>query len=218
MKNSIIATKKSLTFCRIKILRTKSFTILSVILLWSTFITAQNENKKFINSVGLDYYSTGNGLGAFYSPNLSLNKGVNVFSIGPVIQKRSNLLRGVKVGYSRILTIDSRTPKRSVEKDLLQLNFFTSLQYTNRLQLSYSTVKNETLIFGDSRQNLEKIRLTTGEINIGFELYVNITNNISWKNSVGGSVYYHFNYATILEQQKCAPTLNLGTGLCFYIR
>jgi hypothetical protein len=126
-------------------------------------------------------------------------------------------LRGVKVGYSRILTIDSRTPQRSAEKDLLQLNFFTSLQYTNKLQLSYSTVNNETLIFGDSRQDLEKIRLTTGEMTIGFELYVNITNNISWKNYIGGSVYYHFNYLTILEHQKSAPTLNLGTGLCFYI-
>jgi hypothetical protein len=217
MKNSIIVSKKSLPFCRVKISRTKLFTILSVMLLWSTFFNAQNSNQKFIQSVGLDCYSTGNGLGTFYSPNLSLNKGVNVFSVGPVIQKRSDVLRGVKVGYSRILTIDSKTRLRFAEKDLIQLNFFTSLQYTNKLQLSYSTVRNETLIFGDSRQNLENIRLTTGEMNIGFELYVNITNNISWKNYIGGSVYYHFNYLTILEQQKCAPTLNLGTGLCFYI-
>ena len=86
------------------------------------------------------------------------------------------------------------------------------------LPLSYSTIKHETLIFGYSKPNIEKIRLNTGEINIGFEFYVNIINKISWKNYIAGSVYYHFNYSTIIDCQKCAPTLNLGTGLCFDIQ
>lgn len=198
-------------------LKYKIYSLLFVIMLLSPYTKAQNSKQKIIQSIGLDCYSTGNGLGTFYCPNLNLSKGVNVFSVGPVIQKRSELVRGVKIGYSRILNIDSRNIVNNNSKDLLQLNFFSSMQYTNMLPLSYSTVKNETLIFGDSKSNLEKIRLTTGEVNVGFELYINITNNISWKNCIAGSMYYHFNYSTILDRQKSAPTLYLGTGICFYI-
>jgi len=169
-------------------------------------------------SCGSEIFSTGNGHGTFYSIYLAANKGRNALSIGPVLQQRSMRANGFKIGYSRILTVDSANAEEKSEKDLFQLNFFTSMQYTNKLPLSKATLYEEKLIWGDNKPGLENIRLTTAEIVVGFALYVNITNRISWKNYFGASVYYHINYNEILNHQKIAPSLCLGSGICFYLQ
>ncbi|MDP3558573.1 MAG: hypothetical protein Q8T03_14455 [Bacteroidota bacterium] len=197
---------------------TKTIISLFIIVLNTNSFQAQKSNQKINASVGIETFSSGNGHGAFFSPQLNLIKGKNTFNGGPVLQKRTQLMKGFKVGYSRELTIDSSDVSEHAEKNLFQLHFFSSFQYTKNLPLSYSTVKNEKMIWGDSKPGIEKIVLTTCEINIGFELYVNITNQISWKNQIAASAYYNTNYSTKLEHQKFAPTLYLGTGLCFFLK
>lgn len=167
--------------------------------------------------VGIDICSTGNGHGASYSPYFGINKNKNTFQIGPVIQHSSMLMRGAKITYSRKLTIDTSFKSQNGEKELLQLNFFSALQYTDKLCFSDKTLTEEKLIWKDQRPGLENLKLSTAELNVGFELYLNITNQLSWKNYFGASVYYNFNYTEVLEHQQCAPTLNLGTGLCFFL-
>jgi hypothetical protein len=179
---------------------------------------AQNSSEKIKPLFSTGISSTGNGHGAFYSLNLGISKGRNAFSAGPVIQQCSMKTQGIKVEYSRVLTVDTSYKHESGMKDLLQLNFFSSIQYTNKLQLSNSVLREENLIWGDKKQDLNKIRLSTGELIMGFEFYVNITNQISWKNYAGASVYYHFNYSETLDHQRMAPTLSLGTGICFFIQ
>lgn len=180
-------------------------------------LLAQHSNEKIKPLFSTGVFSTGNGHGAFYSVNIGISKGRNAFSIGPVIQKCSMKAQGAKLSYSRVLTVDTNYKHESGMKDLFQLNFFSSIQYTNKLQLSNSVLRDEKLIWGDNK-DLNKIRLSTGELVLGFEFYVNITNQISWKNYAGASVYYHFNYSETLDHQRIAPTLSLGTGLCFFIQ
>ncbi|MBL7912955.1 MAG: hypothetical protein JNJ41_17970 [Bacteroidia bacterium] len=179
---------------------------------------AQNSSEKIKPLFSSGVFSTGNGHGTFYSVNMGISKGRNAFIVGPVIQQCSMKTRGAKVAYSRVLTVDTNYKNETGMKDLLQLNFFSSIQYTNKLPLSRSVLRDENLIWGDSKQDLNKIRLSTGELVVGFEFYVNITNQISWKNYAGASVYYHFNYSETLDHQRMAPTLSLGTGICFFIQ
>ncbi|MDP1800063.1 MAG: hypothetical protein Q8L81_01835 [Bacteroidota bacterium] len=192
--------------------------IFFLIALNASVFMAQNSSDKIKPLFSSGIFSTGNGHGAFYSLNMGVIKGRNAISAGPVIQKCSMQARGLKVSYSRVLTVDTNYKHESGMKDLLQLNFFSSIQYTNKLQLSNSVLRDEKLIWGDNKQDLNQIRLSTGELILGFEFYVNITNQISWKNYAGASVYYHFNYTEQLDHQKIAPTLSLGTGICFFIQ
>lgn len=197
--------------------RNNSVLLIFLIILNVASCYAQSSSGKIKPSFGIESFSTGNGHGTFYSLYASANKGRNSFSIGPIVQKQSMNLNGLKLAYSRKLSVDSANAPERSDKDLFQLNFFTSIQYTNKLPLSRSTIKNEKLIWGDQKPGLENIRLTTVELTVGFEFYVNITNQLSWKNYFGASVYYHFNYTEVLNHEIAALTLNLGTGICFFI-
>lgn len=196
----------------------KTIIIIFVLILNVSCFNAQKSVNNIKPSIGFETYSTGNGHGTFYSLYSCLQNGNNAFSVGTVIQKNSAKLSGFKVGYSRTLTGNTSYRSGNVDKDLLQINFFSSIQYTHKLPLSTATLKDEKLIWGDNKKDLDNLRLSTGEVNVGFEFYINITNQISWKNYAGASVYHNFNYPTILEHQRTAPTLNLGTGICFFLQ
>lgn len=215
LKKETVLTLHGLKEVKI-ILIFKTSVILFLIALNSSGLLAQNSTDKIKPLFSTGICSTGNGHGGFYSINTGFYKGRNAFSAGPVIQQCSGKARGVIVSYSRVLTLDSNYQSNCGMKDLFQLNFFSSIQYTTKLPLSRGALREEKLIWGDKKPGLDNIRLTTAEIVVGFEFHVNITNQLSWKNYFGASVYYHFNYNEILNHQKIAPSLCLGSGICFY--
>ncbi len=194
--------------------------------------SAQNNFKRVYKLGGtIESYVSGNGHGTFYSPSLSIGDGKNFFYGGPVIQKRSMLVQGVKIGYSRVLTgagfhgTDDQDDLDDSDR-LLQLNFFCYAQYVNQLPLSYMSIKEEELMSKKcninanldnntvNSVNWSNVKLTTAETCVGFELHIKINQNISWKNYIGASVYYHLNYEPSMYQERIANVLMLGTGIC----
>jgi len=201
-----------------------AFKILLLIFLANPFneFLAQKKSKvPYKIGGGIENYISGNWHGAFYSAYLSIGDGKNFISAGPVMQKRSMLMQGVKINYSRVLTGgDFNTVDYEGEgtDGNLQLNFFFSAQYVNQLPLSYSAVITEELIHNrsdfDLKQDWSNVKLSTAELCAGFELHFKITQNISWKTYIGPSVYYHVNYIQGMYSPKLAPVLLIGTGIC----
>jgi hypothetical protein len=185
-------------------------------------ITAQKKSKPIYKlGGGIETYVSGNWHGAFYSPYASIGDGKNFLNFGPVIQKRSMLMQGAKIAYSRVLTggeFNMHDYDGASMDGNLQLNFFCYAQYVNQLPLSFSAVTTEELIHASSdldlRKDWSKVKLSTAEFCAGFELHVKITQNISWKNYIGSSVYYHLNYIQGMYQSRLAPVIMLGTGIC----
>lgn len=163
---------------------------------------------------GADYYSSGSGHGTFYSPQLMVSKGNGIFSAGPVIQKRSGIMNGFKMAYTRNLTGD-KNAQRFDRPDVLQINAFGSFQYNNKLPLCYSVVKQEGMIHRENTIDLSKVQFSTVEATIGFGAQVNITRCISWKTYVGVSVYYHPDYVKGLDHQRTGNSVTFGTGITF---
>lgn len=166
----------------------------------------------------LDCYSSANGHGAFYAPALTLNRERNSFSFAALIQKRSNEMNGFRISYSRNLSAESPEVIRSYGFDLLQINFFSALQYNNKATLAYSVVRDENTINREPQINWSQVKLSTVEATVGFELQMNLTETVSWKNYVGASAYYHTNYVQGMDHERAAPTLVLGTGLHVLLR
>jgi hypothetical protein len=166
--------------------------------------------------IGADRFVSGNWHGAFYSPYLSLSRGNNIFTAGPVIQKRSLKVNGARVGYSRILmggdkfAVDCEGQR--VDQNF-QLNAYCSVQYVENAQLSYSSVIIEERSNRKMDLNWNQLRMTTAEVCTGFELYYKISDHISWKNYFGACVYYHVTYKEGMYHERIAPVLVLGTGL-----
>ncbi len=198
--------------------------ILFLILLINNSLNAQFAQERphslFKLGGGVESFISGNGLGTFFSPYLTIGDGINFLSCGPVIQKRSLLMQGAKIGYSRVLT---GSPFNSLNSELekqngnLQLNFFCYAQYINQLPLSYVALRTEELM--NSKNDLginrdwNKVKLTTAELCAGFELRIKITRNISWKNYIGASYYQHLNYLQGMYHEKSAIVLAIGTGI-----
>jgi hypothetical protein len=219
-------TKKSLP--AIKIIAISIFAIL-----FHSEVCAQKYKPKtpcFIGG-GFENFSSGNWHGAFYSPYVNLTKGRKSFSGGPVFQKRSMEFSGGKLSFSYNL---SGSKKQMIDYDeeevpltedyvktndrqLLQLNFFSFAQYVNETTLSYAAQKTEEKTehnpVSESRRDWSKVRLSTAEAGVGFELYIKISKRISWKSYVAGSVYYHVNYISGMYHERMAPSLVLGTGI-----
>ena len=86
--------------CMNTILYIVTFTLFS-----GSCLTAQDvlSGKKHFD-LGVDYFSSGNGHGAFIAPTLIMNKNYNALAVSPMIHKRSMQVGGLKVKYSRNLT------------------------------------------------------------------------------------------------------------------
>jgi hypothetical protein len=197
----------------------RAITIILILLLNQYRISGQSLYSQvtcpqtgIIRGINLDTYSSGNGHGAFFCPSVTFNKGRNSVSVGPTIQKRSMDLNGFKLSYSRNLSAES-DDLGNIYLDRIQLNFFSYLQYTDKLPLSYSVIKNENLIAREPQPNWENVKLATTEFAAGIELRVNFSSNISWKTYVGVSAYYHLNYLIGMDHERMAPSLSLGTGI-----
>jgi hypothetical protein len=92
------------------------------------------------------------------------------------------------------------------------------VQYNNKLPLSYCLVKEENMIEREPQTNWSQVKLSTLEATAGFELQMNLTETISWKNRVGASAYYHLNYVQGMDHDRAAPTLVLGAGIYVLLR
>ena len=173
-------------------------------------------NAKAKIGAGVEQYISGNTLGVLYSPYISVSKGNNVISVGPVIQKRTMLVTGIKAGFSRVIT-GNNTSKYDCDGDYvdqrLQVNFFGYIQYVQQMSLSYRGVQFEETMNKQLDYDWNKLKLNTAEMCMGIELHIRLTKNISWKNYFGISVYDHLNYKQEMYHDKISPTLLLGTGI-----
>jgi len=196
---------------------TKGIAIIFLLLNLTKSVNAQNPFDKPVKiGCGVEQYVSGNWHGTFYSAYLSVSKGKNVITMGPVIQKRSLMMQGGKIGYQRVITGGDRfavdCDGERVDPNL-QLNAFGYVQYIKDLPLAYSSIIIEERTNRKSDYNWNKLRLSTAEICMGVELHIKINQNISWKNYFGASVYYHLNYKQGMYQERIAPVLLIGTGI-----
>lgn len=178
------------------------------------YVTAQAQQKfaaRYINS--MEASLSGGGHGAFYVATVGIELQRNTFSAGPVIQKRSGIVNGFKIAYSRNLSQEAYDPN---DRDLLQVNLFSSFQYNNKLPLCYAAAKHESVVNPTSDRDWNELKLSTAEINSGIQLQVNITNNVSWKSSIGASVYHHLDYVK-MDRRGTGVALTVGTGLSIII-
>ncbi len=196
-----------------------NFIIAIAFLLNTSALFAQHAAyKPEVIGFALDCYSSANGHGAFYAPALTLNRDRNSLSFAALIQKRSMEMNGLKISYSRNLSSESPEVIRGYGFDLLQVNFFSALQYNNKTHLAYCVAKYENTINREPQIDWNQVKLSTLEATAGFELQINLTETICWKNYVGASAYYHTNYVQGMDHSRAAPTLVLGTGIHVLIR
>lgn len=167
--------------------------------------------------IATDRYIAGNPLGTFYSLQVNISKRKNNFFAGPVMQERSQLINGARVGYSRILSGEPGTfDCEGMPIDTrFQINCFSYIQYTDALPLSYKCTIVEERCNRQADYNWNKLRLTTIEMAMGFEFRVRITKSITWKNYFGASIYNILNYKQGMYHEKVAPVMLLGTGIQF---
>lgn len=183
---------------------------------------ANSQNSHMVNTGGgIELSSSGNGLGAFTVPHLNLGAGRNTFMAGIMIQNQSGSMKGVKISYSRNLSgVDpSRYNEDYVkhEPEPFQLNFLSYFQYNSPALLCSHLAQREQVIHRESTVNYSQLMLSSIESGVGIEFRVNITSNICLRSFISSGVYYHPNYSTPLDHEKCATTLQLGTGLNFKI-
>ncbi len=197
----------------------------------SDFFFHKKAKQVYKLGIGIENFQSGNCLGAFYSSYLSIGNGKNFFNVGPVIQKRSMLMQGAKIGYSRVLTggglnktdteeeaIDGEGDVKETKVGCIQLNFFCYAQYVNQLPLSYAAEIIEERIHASSdidvKKDWGKAKFSIAELCTGFELHIKITQNISWKNYIGAAAVYNLNNVQGLCRNSLTPALVIGTGIC----
>lgn len=194
-----------------------------VVILFLMFASPnQLSAQKFdINSynvgTSIDTYVTGGGHGTFYTGNVVLFNEKNTFTFGPCIQKRTAKPGGFKIGYTRKLADNNKEEGQSSYKESevgsLQLNLFTSLQYVERLPLSYAKARIEELTSLTDNVKFSQSKLSTINASFGVEVNVKLSNTLQLKNFIGASVYYHTNYVQGMYMDQMAPALIIGTGI-----
>lgn len=197
------------------------FSLAAIMVLVLNVISLFGQNAEYTPRVvgfSLDAYSSGNGHGAFYAPAFTISRQRNSFAFAALIQKRSMKMNGVKISYSRSLTSERSEVIRTYGFNLFQVNFFSSVQYNDKLPLSYCVVTEENNVTREPQTNWSQVKLATFEATAGFELQINLTETICWKNYVGASAYYHTNYVQGMDHSRAAPTLVLGTGIHVLLR
>ncbi len=168
---------------------------------------------------GVESFSSGNTHGTFFRPYAGIAWGRNFVSAGPMIQKRSNLLKGVKVEYSRNLSGCSPDTEGAAPKcEPIQLNFISYIQYNKHLPMSYYVVQEQQNTSRRADADWNSVLLSTAETGFGMEVRIRITQNITWRNSSTASFHYHLNYVKGLTRERFSPSLGLCTGLLFTIR
>jgi hypothetical protein len=165
-------------------------------------------------ALGVEAFSSGNTHGTFYRPYAGWEVGRNFVSVGPLVQKESAMIKGLKIGYSRNM---SGPADRDKDYDLLQLNLVSYIQYSELLPMSSRAVQEQYQVNRISDVRWENVKLSTAELGIGFELRVNIKRYVCWNNSCSMATYYHTKYFEGLTSERCGISLGLRTGLLFFL-
>ncbi len=183
---------------------------------------------------GVDYAASNNGHSAFYAPTFVMNNHFNGLAISPLIYQDNNKLNGLKVMYIRNLSgkgsddvkdnvitvqdsldyIEYRKFKK-VHRDILEVNFYSYLQYSRSLPLSSSAVAYEQENNLEMNVNWNQVKMSTAEAGLGFQLQYNITNTISFKVYSGLGAYYHVDYKQALHKGRNAFCMNTGATLLY---
>jgi hypothetical protein len=194
----------------------KTTLILFLLILNICLFNAQS-GSKLKPGFGVELLSSGNGHGAFTSPRLSIKIRTNTFSAGPLIQNCTGTIKGIKLTYSKNLSgtdYDCRLEDYPYSApDIIQINFFSYLQYIHKTQLCSSIIRTEQMIHSESTMEYNHLKLSTGEAGAGIELRFNLNSTICWRSFIAAAVYDHFSYQKGMDHEKIAPSLNLGTGL-----
>ncbi len=206
------------------LLNTKAVVAL-ILMTLSQGVFAQKYTRKTKTYIGagVDNVSTGNSHGTYLVPYLIFKKGRNSFNLGALFQRRTMEMGGGKLSFSYNLSggkVSARVDDDDFEesyvnaprRQILQLNVVAFGQYLSNALISRTAAAVEQKIAKDGT-NWNQVRLTTAEVGVGFELYVRITKRVSWKNYIGGAVYYHVNYKQGMYHERVSPSLMLGTGI-----
>lgn len=225
MKNLIYTNKQE-----DKVRALSSFTSLTTIMvvilvLVSGFCNAQKYSRKKPTQfgAGIDHVSSGDGHGAFLTPYMVFKKGRRSVNMYMLFHQRSKEISGGKIALSYNLSggkkpryadddDDEQSSSNEPRKQILQLNAFCFSQYIHNTLLSNKTCLLEERASYNKEQTWQQVRLSTVSAGVGFELHFKITKRLTWKNSVGGSVFYHLNNIPGMYSEKLAPSLLLGTG------
>jgi hypothetical protein len=185
---------------------------ISIFILTILSLNTQAQQRNYISPLGagVDIVGSGNAHGAFLAPYLQLNIRRNSFVFSPLIQMRTKEMTGGKISYSRNLSARS-----AGDLDLFQINIFAYVQHTQNLLLSENTVRDENKMRQKENVQWDKVRYTTSEGGAGIELRINLTSSVCIKNFVGFSVYDHQEYIKVMDHEKTATSLMLGTGIYF---
>ncbi len=211
-----------------------------IILVWVMFIGSINLSGQDLMSgrtfldLGLDFSSSGNGHGAFYSPSLILNKNFNGFGVSPMIYKNDNKLSGLKVSYMRNLTGKIKDEYDEVNlsyedsiglaeyksfkmnhRDALQINFYSYMQYNQSISLSSAFANYEAQTNAEKDVNWNNVKVSTGEVGAGFQLQYNINNNVGFRVYSGIGAFHHFDYQHELNNGQSGISLNIGASLVY---
>lgn len=198
---------------------------ISILILWTAHLDAQNKyrsEKKF--GGGIETFGSCNGHGQFYGAYMSVHRKWHAVNMGLILQKRSNQFGGFKLSYSRNLSgrknifLKDDFSYHYNYPDLLQVNFFSSVQINRKLPLSYAALQRETAARPEGDSDFSKLKLSTLEASAGFALQANITNAFCWNFYIGASYYNHLNYPYQLLHQKSALSCYLGSSISFVIQ
>jgi hypothetical protein len=193
--------------------------------------------KKFKLGLDIETGISGNGHGFIYNGMIHVKKGPHSIGLGASIQKRNFDFGGGKLKYSITLTdlINNEVLERQdmlenlsnserdnveflpyeYERNNIELNAFVFTQYLNNLSLSYNTIQREKMVGINDFNDWNKVKLSTLDFGLGFELKINLNDHLSWKNYIAMSGYYHTNYSYKLYHSKFSPCLNIGTIIEF---
>lgn len=180
--------------------------------------------EKYYLGGGMDNVSSGNSHGSFLSPYLVIKKGRKSYNVGALVQNREMQLKGGKFSLSYNLTgakkyeqeedeLEEESYVSKPKRQILQLNAFGFSQYVHNGLLSNAACWSEQKASLQTETDWHKLKLSTAEAGIGFELYVKFTKRVSWKNYAAGSVYYHVTYIDGMYNERYGPSLVLGTGI-----
>jgi hypothetical protein len=165
-------------------------------------------------ALGLEVFSSGNTHGTFYRPYVGWEIGRNFLSAGPLVQKESAMIKGLKIGYSRNM---SGPADRDIDYDPLQLNLISYIQYSELLPMSARAVQEQYQVNRLPDVRWESVKLSTAELGIGFELRVNLKRYVCWNSACSMATYYHTRYFKGLTSERCGVSLALRTGMLFFL-
>lgn len=171
--------------------------------------------------LGIESFSSGNTHGTFIRPYTGFEWGKHFVSVGPLIHKRSSMVKGLRAEYSRNLSGQGDKYWRAADGkyhfDLLQINLLAHIQYNGALRMSYNAILEQQRICRVKDINWDQVTLSTAEMGLGCEVRLNITRHITWRNSFSAALHYHTDQVNKLPLPRAGQSLALATGLLFVI-